>query len=590
MLPRSRRQRSEYDLSDEEQKIWYASVSGAALASSLLRPTMMLLHPYRSKIVSVAGIDKDWRVALGPRFFTYSQAEREAIVVHVCLHAVCNYSSRSQKAGQNDKTVSRIAQDLEINQMVITLSRVRLPDGSVVPDIPGARGSGLHVISVPPGKTMEQYYQLMAHGDGTGEDGSQPSGSRSDSEQDDGNDDHNRSASSGGSKSPSSKSSRSGNDQSEADGSDTDPESSQDESRKQDPRQAPSAAKASDPQSAHDQSSQDQRSSGQPDEPSRSGGRQQSGDGSGKNDPAPADEGRSGDSSDGSASSDDSEGSGKPSDQPSNDDVCANASEDEIAAEADSAGIHKSRSDQKVTATSKMVEEANRIASITGRMPGIGTKDKQFAIDIAKAAEPPVMDWRRNLIAVSQDLMSKQAYKKTEYSFKRVNRRGSAFMKDVAFPSVVGYNPRVMMAIDTSYSVSHDEKQTATIARNAEEIMKAVTRGTRGAFKVFCVDTTIKETAVVETVDDLNLTGGGGTDMSPAFEYISSLNRSKRPDVFILATDGGLSDDSWNRCADAWPKNVKVIILITDSYYLDKIPRWLYDDAQVIDVSGKTDS
>ena len=64
------------------------------------------------------------------------------------------------------------------------------------------------------------------------------------------------------------------------------------------------------------------------------------------------------------------------------------------------------------------------------------------------------------------------------------------------------------------------------------------------------------------------------------------MSRRERPDVFILATDGELSDRTWDKCAEAWPGNVKVILLITDSYYMDRIPQWVFSEATVIDIVG----
>jgi predicted metal-dependent peptidase len=572
-----RRRNKDYSLDEREKQIWDASIGGAALASTMLRSTMMLLKPYKSKIVDVAGVDKDWRAALGDRFFTYTQAEREAIIVHICLHAVCNYSSRSTRAGQSDTSISRLAQDLEINQMVITLSRVRLPNGSPIPKISGAEANGLDVYDVPPGKSMEQYYQMLApHGQGQSADPSAgqsaASNPASDSDASSSNNDQ--------------QSSKDTNEKTDDDkkSSQMSPSSSKDSSDEQDTAsdENQQSSTSSDANDQHDPNN-DQQSSSTKDHRDKG----EDDDANQRSSSSSPTENEDGSLSWDQSQDDESQQSSEAHDeQQRNTDICANASEADIQAEADDAGIPKSRNDQKVSATSKMIEEANRIASISGRMPGLGVMDKKFAIDLSKAAEPPVMDWRRNLMAITQDLVSKQAYRKTEYSFKRVNRRGSAFMRDGVFPSVIGYQPKVMMAIDTSYSVSHDDRQVATIARNAEEVLKAVTRGVKNTFKVFCVDTQIKPTDIVNNVDDLNIQGGGGTDMGPAFEYVSSLNRMERPDVFILATDGGLSDKSWKRCADAWPKGVKVIVMITDAYYLDRLPLWLHEDAQIIDVSG----
>ena len=202
-----------------------------------------------------------------------------------------------------------------------------------------------------------------------------------------------------------------------------------------------------------------------------------------------------------------------------------------------------------------------------------------------KVIHPPELNWRSLLRTTASDLMSKQAYQKTEYSFKRVNRRGSAFMKDCAFPSMIGYAPLVMMAIDTSGS-RVDGEQFIVDMQNASDILKAVGKLSKNSFSAFCVDTDVKKIQPVNRVEDLDFTGGGGTDMSVAFRYVRDLPRRKRPDVFVLATDGGFD---WDKCAKVWPDNMKVIILITDAWYLQpgKIPEWVYGEAKVIDCSMK---
>ena len=571
--------RGSWELEDNERRIWDASVGGAALASSILRETMMLLRPYKSDIVDVAAIDNDWRVALGPRFFTYSQAEREAIVIHCCLHAVCNYSNRSKAAGQSDADAMRIAQDLEINQMVMTLSRVRLPAGSVIPrPADGGDGGDLTVMDVPPGRSMEQYYQLLMHGraddstNGTG--GPSTNGDRNGD-----NDDASGDSAAAVSSSPDG-----------ADGSDngSGPSATSEWFFSDDSE----SADGSDSQNSDGAENGDTNGDNGPSSGSSNG--DTNGDSGSSNGPGsgPNSGSSNGDNGHSDVTNDDSHDDNGHTDSDDSSDSrgsaapCGNALEDAITEDADRRGVPKSREDQKVTATARMVEEAERISSITGRMPGLGTSDKRFAIDLTRAATPPSIDWRRKLLAVSRDLMSKQAYKKTEYSFKRINRRGSAFMRDVAFPSVVGYEPKIMMGIDTSYSVSHDARQMASIVRNAEDIMKSVSHGSRGSFRAFCVDSRMKDVQLVDSVDDLDLTGGGGTDMSPAFEYVSKMSRRERPDVFILATDGELSDRTWDKCAEAWPGNVKVILLITDSYYMDRIPQWVFSEATVIDIVG----
>jgi len=162
-------------------------------------------------------------------------------------------------------------------------------------------------------------------------------------------------------------------------------------------------------------------------------------------------------------------------------------------------------------------------------------------------------------------------------------------MKDVVFPGMVGYQVKVMMAIDTSASVTGYDDQLSLICKNAEEIMKAVMRNNKHGFSCFCVDTTIKPERIMTSIDDLDLTGGGGTDMAPAFEYVNGMKGRNRPDIFVLASDG---EFDWNKCLPYWPDNMKVIILITSPrQFVDgkpsTIPDWVMGKADVIDVSTR---
>ena len=227
-----------------------------------------------------------------------------------------------------------------------------------------------------------------------------------------------------------------------------------------------------------------------------------------------------------------------------------------------------------------MAAESGKRLRMNGKA-GVSTMDREFLVKFDALVTPPSIPWRRLLQTAMSEYVSKMAYAKTEYSFKRVNRRASSYMRDTVFPSMVGYAPIVMMGIDTSGSRVGDG-QFELDARNAEAILKAVGKLSKNSFSVFSVDTNIKKTRLVNRVEDINFTGGGGTDMSVAFDFVRSLPRRKRPDIFILATDGGFD---WEKCARVWPKNMKVIILLTDHYYVGRVPAWVYSNAKVIEVT-----
>lgn len=560
----------EYRLTTDEKRIWSASVAGAGVAAPVLLTALTMLQPYHSKIVDVAAIDKDWRIALGDSFFQYTQHEREAIVIHECLHVTCNHFSRAKIAGQTDTDITNTAEDLEINQMVASLRRVRLPQGVLYPNCKSAP-AGASIIDVPAGHLMESYYRMISNGHGLDDMNREISRQQSQANPD-AND--NRESNNHDSGSPSDD-----NDMKQGDGPTRD---EQKNNRFNRPKMI--GPKNADTSHQHDDGTHhDDQSQGEPMRSEEDGAtKDNSNDDSGM---------RDAEGNGPHAAGPNDEGNGN-ADFEGNDDgmiggLCGNRELERVTDEADRAGVSKVRPASQSKATEGVLEETSKRMRMNGT-PGVSTMDEKFIVMLDKVVHPPELDWRRLLRTTASDLMSKQAYQKTEYSFKRVNRRGSAFMKDCAFPSMVGYAPVVMMAIDTSGSRT-DGEQFQMDMQNASEILKAVGKLSKNSFSAFCVDTDIKRIQPVNRVDDLDFTGGGGTDMSVAFKYATSLPRRKRPDVFVLATDGGFD---WDKCVPFWPDSMKVIILITDAWYLQpgKIPDWVYDEAKVIDCSPKSQS
>lgn len=612
----------EYRLSERERQIWSASLAGAGMAAPILLRPLMMMQPYKSKVADVSAIDERWRVALGDKFFEYPQHEREAIVVHECLHATCNHFQRAKKAGFSDQDMVNVAEDLEINQMIVDLQRVRLPDGALMPKAKGIDGR-FGLVDVPAGKSMEEYYSLFSGGkadcprkkDGpsggdAGDDaedqiGPPPEGmdgglddllasmtqqSSGDGGTGDGSGSGGSSGDDGAGESGSSADASSGDGSPDSDGSSgrgaSEPTRADDGSSTRDASSgahagsgSPSADGSSpradgDAAGGHGAQPTD-RGDGEPGGPSSTAGAQgqqgkqasvePTGDGSGDKHGSGNEPGRS---------------DSKKTNAELGRDLCGNSDMDKIRREADEAGVRGLADDQRAEAMRDMAAESGKRLRMNGKA-GVSTMDREFLVKFDALVTPPSIPWRRLLQTAMSEYVSKMAYAKTEYSFKRVNRRASSYMRDTVFPSMVGYAPIVMMGIDTSGSRVGDG-QFELDARNAEAILKAVGKLSKNSFSVFSVDTNIKKTRLVNRVEDINFTGGGGTDMSVAFDFVRSLPRRKRPDIFILATDGGFD---WEKCARVWPKNMKVIILLTDHYYVGRVPAWVYSNAKVIEVT-----
>lgn len=596
-----------YRLNDSERKIWSAALAGAGMAAPILLRPLMMMQPYKSKLVDVSAIDEKWRVALGDKFFEYPQREREAIVTHECLHATCNHFQRAKNAGLTDPDMLNVAEDLEINQMIVDLQRVRLPDGALMPKAKGV-DSRFGLIDVPVSKSMEEYYKLFSSGQakcpekkddrlGSAGDDEDPIGPPPASMEKDINDLI-------AAMMPQTE--NIGNDESDAQGQDQQGNGSQGQAERDDSGGSSSAStnhgngsdrEGDDGDCAGDSSDRESPDSSVGNDHNGSGDGSSSFESSGSssdgNDSPTPQDGHSG-AGTGSESNEneDSDGSGAAgmgktdeSDKPKTNaergrDLCGNSEMDKIRREADKAGVRGIADDMRAEAMRDMSAEAGKRLQMNGKA-GVSTMDREFLVKLDALVTAPAIPWRRLLQTVMSEYVSKMAYAKTEYSFKRVNRRASSYMKDTVFPSMVGYAPIVMMGIDTSGSRVGDG-QFELDAKNAEAILKATGKLSKNSFSAFSVDTNVKKINLVNRVEDINFTGGGGTDMSVAFDFVRNLPRRRRPDIFILSTDGGFD---WDKCIRVWPKNMKVIILLTDHYYVSRVPSWVYSYAKVIEVT-----
>lgn len=598
----------EYRLDDSERKIWSAALAGAGMAAPILLRPLMMMQPYKSKLVDVSAIDEKWRVALGDKFFEYPQREREAIVTHECLHATCNHFQRAKNAGLTDPDMLNVAEDLEINQMIMDLQRVRLPDGALMPKAKGV-DSRFGLIDVPASKSMEEYYKLFSNGQvkcpekkddrlGSAGDDEDQIGPPPASMEKDINDLIAAMMPQTGSV----------DDESDAQGRDQQGAGGQGQAERDDGSGSPStstnhgdgsdregydgdrAGDSSGIESTDSSAGNDHNGSGD-DGSSRfeSSGSSSDGDDSltpqdGHSGAGAGSESNEHEDSDCSGAAVVPAGSNEP-DKPKTNaergrDLCGNSEMDKIRQEADKAGVRGIADDMRAEAMRDMSAEAGKRLQMNGKA-GVSTMDREFLVKLDALVAAPAIPWRRLLQTDMSEYVSKMAYAKTEYSFKRVNRRASSYMKDIVLPSMVGYAPIVMMGIDTSGSRVGDG-QFELDARNAEAILKATGKLSKNSFSAFSVDTNVKKTHLVNRVEDINFTGGGGTDMSVAFDFVRNLPRRRRPDIFILSTDGGFD---WDKCIRVWPKNMKVIILLTDHYYVSRVPSWVYSYAKVIEVT-----
>lgn len=192
-------------------------------------------------------------------------------------------------------------------------------------------------------------------------------------------------------------------------------------------------------------------------------------------------------------------------------------------------------------------EVAQEAKDYAGRKPGSVPAGIQLWAD-AKLAPTPT-PWQKVLRGALRSATTVRG--QIDYVRSRPARRQP--VKDVILPALRAPKPRVAMGVDTSGS------HVPMLPRVLDEIHTIVKQtGVRGNdFKVFTIDTMINSKAKpVTDARKVNLKGGGGTDMMPAFKWAAE--HKKDIDVFVLMTDGEVP--TW---PDSIPTNmVKFVVCI----------------------------
>ncbi len=128
-------------------------------------------------------------------------------------------------------------------------------------------------------------------------------------------------------------------------------------------------------------------------------------------------------------------------------------------------------------------------------------------------------------------------------------------------PKMVKPVPDVTLLLDTSGSMS-----TKDLSEGLTEI-KGVIDSLGTPVSVYCGETTIHEQQTVWSVDEINLIGGGGTDMGSAIHEIAEL---ESPSIMIVITDG------YTGWPAEKPENIGAIIaVLTREGVSDGIPPWI---------------
>lgn len=171
----------------------------------------------------------------------------------------------------------------------------------------------------------------------------------------------------------------------------------------------------------------------------------------------------------------------------------------------------------------------------------------------------PKVDWRKQLAAAVR-FAAADTTGAVDYSYRRPSRRQGQVGKEVViFPSLRCPIPSVAVVADTSGSIS--EKMLAQTLAEISGILKSL--GYREGIHVLAVDQTVEFCRRVFRSEQIQLAGGGGTDMGIGLEAAARLK--PLPQLGIVITDG---HTSW---PDRPPGKMKVIVVLLGD---GTVPDW----------------
>jgi hypothetical protein len=165
----------------------------------------------------------------------------------------------------------------------------------------------------------------------------------------------------------------------------------------------------------------------------------------------------------------------------------------------------------------------------------------------AESVRPSRVDWRRVLAAEIRRGVAIVAGN-VDYTYRRPSRRARS-VRNVILPAMHRPLPNVAVVCDTSGSM-HE----GLLARALTEVEGLLARGglRQAQIRVLAVDTNVHAVRRVSRASQVELAGGGGTDMGVGIAAAAALR--PRPSVIVVLTDG------FTPWPDKPPKAVHVVV------------------------------
>ncbi len=188
----------------------------------------------------------------------------------------------------------------------------------------------------------------------------------------------------------------------------------------------------------------------------------------------------------------------------------------------------------------------------------------------AQSILEPKISWKTALAGSMRRSLS-YVLGRRDFVYTYPSRRQSAMQTgngfEIILPSMRKPKPpAIAVIIDTSGSVT--QEGLAEVIGEVDAIAKL--NGIASGLFIFPCDAQVGEIQRVKSrsaLMELRLTGGGGTDLRPAFDAVEKMRPTPR--ILIVATDG------FTPWPESKPKGVdSVIILLSDSESMNTCPSW----------------
>ena len=207
--------------------------------------------------------------------------------------------------------------------------------------------------------------------------------------------------------------------------------------------------------------------------------------------------------------------------------------------------------DGQVTITRRKVAHDIRDTVASGR----GTVPAGMARWASKELAPATVPWRKVLAGMVRRAAALTAGRIT-YTYTRPGRRR---LPQIVTPAMRAPRVTAAVVVDTSGSMTKADLDTALA--EVSGVLKAV----GGTVRVIACDAAAASARHVRNARDVQLIGGGGTDMRVGITAAEALKPT--PDVTVVLTDG---DTPW---PDS-PGRSRLIAVLTREHGMSRVPAW----------------